>query len=122
MRRPFLYLLLAVGCCACGEDPTLPLIGDWQAVSVTENGDSLRLDPTEVGFTFRPDQRYHFRSTLKYTEAGTWSYDRGFLIAQDTTQPNTPERVVEVEKLTPDTLLLRMMEGTAERHLLLLKN
>lgn len=106
--------------CACGRDDQL-LLGSWEATSVTEAGDSVRLDPAEVGFTFRPDNRYLFRSTLRYEEAGTWTYQDGFLRAVDTTQTGKPERVVAVEKLTPDSLVIRMNGDSAERVVVLRK-
>lgn len=114
---PFITLLCL---CSCGREDEL-LLGDWQAVSVTESGDSLRLNPAEIGFTFRADNRYTFRSTLRYQEAGTWRYDHGYLFARDTTQPENPERVVAIDKMTPDSLMLRMKADTAERYVLLLR-
>ena len=106
---------------ACAEPEPLPLVGDWRAVSVTEQGDSLRLDPAEVSFTFGADNRYAFASTLRHREAGTWRYDRGFLIARDTTRADSPERVVAVEKMTADSLELRMMNEGRERLVTLLR-
>lgn len=120
MRNSILGLLAVFILCTCGREDEL-LLGSWQATSVTEAGDSVRLDPTEVGFTFQPDNRYQFRSTLLYTEAGTWTYQDGFLKAVDTTQVAKPERVVAVEKLTPDSLVIRMNGDTAERVVVLLK-
>jgi len=114
---PFIALLYLS---SCGREDAL-LLGNWQAVSVTESGDSLRLNPAEIGFTFRPDNRYTFRSTLRYQEAGTWRYDYGYLFARDTTQPQNPERVVAIDKMTPDSLMLRMKADTAERYVLLLR-
>ena len=87
-----------------------------------ENGDSLKLNPREITFDFRADNRYDFTSTLRYHEAGTWRYDSGYLFAKDTTQPANPERVVAVEKLTPDSLVLRMQADTAERFVVLLRS
>jgi hypothetical protein len=116
----FLSLLAVCLLCACGRDDQL-LLGSWEATSVTEAGDSVRLNPAEIGFTFRPDNRYTFRSTLRYREAGTWAYQEGFLRATDTTQADSPERVVAVDKLTLDSLVLRMNGDTAERVVVLLK-
>ena len=87
-----------------------------------EDGDSLKLDPREITFDFRPDNRYDFTSTLRYHEAGTWRYDSGYLFAKDTTQPANPERVVAIEKLTLDSLVLRMQADTAERFVVLLRS
>jgi hypothetical protein len=113
-----LLLLLAS---SCGEREDLLLLGSWQAVSVLEAGDSLRLDPTEVGFDFAANNRYNFRSTLRYTEAGTWRYADGFLFARDTTRPANEERVVAVEQLTADSLAIRMLADGKERELLFLR-
>lgn len=120
MRLLISGLLAVFLLCACGRDDQL-LLGSWEATSVTEAGDSVRLNPAEVGFTFRPDNRYLFRSTLRYQEAGTWTYQEGFLRAIDTTQAERPERIVAVEKLTMDSLVIRMNGDTAERVVVLLK-
>ena len=106
---------------SCGEREDKLLLGEWQATQVLESGDSLKLDPAQVGFLFRPDNRYTFRSTLRYEEAGTWRYAEGFLMAQDTTRKNSPERVVAVEKLTVDSLEIRMLSDGEERWVTLLK-
>lgn len=103
------------------EREDLLLLGDWRAVSAVEGGDSLRLDPSEIAFTFRPNNRYHYESTLRYQEAGTWRYENGFLFARDTTSAANPERIVAVELLTADSLLLRMRADSAERFILLLR-
>ena len=119
-----LYTLLAVlalAAAGCGVPEDRALVGNWRAVSVTEGADSVRLDPAEVAFSFAPDNRYHFSSTLKYTEAGTWSYRDGFLIAQDTTSASPSERVVAVDKLTADSLVLRMNGEVEERVVVLLR-
>ncbi|WP_116125366.1 lipocalin family protein [Lewinella sp. IMCC34183] len=121
MKRYLPLLALALCLLHCGEPEPDLLVGEWQGSLVTEDGDSLRLDPREITFDFRPDNRYKFTSTLRYQEAGTWRYDDGYLFAQDTTQPANPERVVAVEALTLDSLVLRMRSDTAERLVTLLR-
>lgn len=121
MRRLIALLLAVVATTACERDDQL-LLGAWEAVRITEAGDSVRLDPAEVGFVFHPDNRYSFRSTLRYQEAGTWAYQEGFLIADDTTDASTPQRVVAVDKLTPDSLVLRMNGDTAQRVIILMRD
>ena len=105
----------------CGEREDAQLLGKWQATQVLQHGDSLLLNPAEVGFSFLSGNRYTYRSTLRYQEAGIWRYDNGFLFAQDTTRAATTERIVAVEKLTADSLVLRMRADTAERIITLLK-
>ncbi|MEL7159818.1 MAG: hypothetical protein AAFN92_03600 [Bacteroidota bacterium] len=119
--RRLLLVLLGCGALLSCEREDLLLLGSWRAVSAVEAGDSLRLDPAEIAFTFQPDNRYVYESTLRYREAGTWRYENGFLFARDTTTAAKPERVVAVELLTVDSLLLRMRADTAERHILLLR-
>lgn len=119
--RHCIYLAALLFFCSCGEREDLLLLGEWQATSVLEEGDSLQLDPTQLGFVFRPDNRYSYRSTLRYEEAGTWRYAEGFLYAQDTTQADTEERIVAVEKLTKDSLEIRMLAADKERALVFLR-
>lgn len=113
--------LFLLACTACGEPEDRRLLGNWRAVSVTEGGDSVRLDPAQIAFRFTPDNRYRFESTLRHREAGTWSYANERLIATDTTRQDIPQRVVAVDKLTPDSLVLRMTGASAERIVVLLK-
>jgi hypothetical protein len=106
---------------ACSEREDRLLLGEWRGRLVTENGDSLRLDPREITFDFREDNRYDFTSTLRYSEAGTWRYDDGYLFARDTTQPTNPERVVAIERLTTDSLVIRMQADSSQRLVYLLR-
>ena len=120
MRRTLALLLLPLLLLYCERDDNL-LLGEWQASLVTEEGDSLRLDPREITFRFTPDNRYAFTSTLRYREAGTWRYDSGYLFARDTTQPSNPERIVAVDILTTDSLVIRMQADSAQRLVYLLR-
>ena len=120
MIRYAFLLLFALLLLHCETEQDL-LVGQWQATAVTENGDSLKLDPREITFDFRPDNRYAFTSTLRYREAGTYRTEEGFLFARDTTQPTNPERVVAIEKLTIDSLVIRMSADSARRLVTLLR-
>ena len=119
-RHPWLPAFALFLFTACTPEPS-PIIGHWQAVDVREGGDSLELDPAEIGFEFREDNRYFFHSTLNYSEAGTWRYEDGYLYAQDTTGRGAPRYIVAVDLLRSDSLMLRMKADTAERLVLLLR-
>jgi hypothetical protein len=121
LLHPLRYLIPLLLLLACGNREDELLLGEWRGSRVTENGDSLRLNPAEITFDFRPDNRYRFTSTLRYTEAGTWRYDDGYLFARDTTQPTNPERVVAIEQLTTDSLVIRMQADSSERFVYLLR-
>lgn len=106
---------------SCGDGKAKLLLGDWKAVSITEAGDSMRLNTTEVGFSFAPEGIYNYRSTLRYQEAGRYRYENGFLFAQDTTSTGAAERIVAIDKLTQDTMVMRMQQDTVERVMVFLK-
>lgn len=81
----------------------------------------MRLDPQQVRFDFQPDGRYHYQSTLRYREAGTYRVEGNFLLARDTTNLGSVQRVVRIELLKPDSLVLRMKEGELERRVVFLR-
>ncbi|NJC26078.1 lipocalin-like domain-containing protein [Neolewinella antarctica] len=118
--RVFLFFCSCLLLTACQPDSP-SLLGSWRAVDVRENGDSLQLDPGEISFEFHSDNRYAYRSTLNYREAGTWRYENGYLYAQDTTGQEATQYVVAVDLLRQDSLLLRMKADSAERKVLLLR-
>ncbi|PHI19111.1 hypothetical protein CEQ90_14455 [Lewinellaceae bacterium SD302] len=105
---------------ACTEEPD-HLIGNWRAVDISEQGDSMRLVPAEVTFNFLDNSRYRYTSTLRYEEAGTYRLQDNYLVARDTTRPGSTDRIVEVELLNADSLRLKMREADKERRLLFLK-
>ncbi|MEL6141006.1 MAG: hypothetical protein AAFU67_05260 [Bacteroidota bacterium] len=121
--------LLFLSCCftlglvllgSCSNEQEL-LFGNWQATAITEEGDSMRLNVEEVGFTFHPNGIYQYRSTLRYREAGRYRYENSYLFARDTTQPNSAERIVAIEYLTVDSLIMRMRQDSLERIMILKK-
>ncbi len=105
---------------SCSQEVDL-LHGRWQALEIKQAGDSMRLDPSEVGFVFQPDGIYHYRSTLNYQEAGHYRYERGFLFASDTTHTDSQERVVAAQLLGTDSLRISMKHDTTYRFMLFLK-
>ncbi|MEM1216420.1 MAG: hypothetical protein AAGJ82_12085 [Bacteroidota bacterium] len=130
MRKPLilthfqrLLLLFLVGSIihSCKSDRSPLLHGTWQAASLTEQGDSLAVNLADIGFVFKADGRYAYRSTLAYQESGHYRLTGKYLYSQDTTQRDAAEKAVEVLQLTPDSLQLRMLDAGQERRLLLLK-
>jgi len=112
-------LLLVNTACAPYNDSELH--GTWEGVEVLEEGESLNVDPTEVGFTFSEDNGYTFRSTLNYKEAGTYQVQDTYLYTTDTLNQASTEKAVEITKLSEDSLFIRMMEQGQERTLKLVR-
>lgn len=122
MRKPFNWLLVGVIFCtaACGTQDEL-LQGQWRGLSATQAGDSLQLDATEIFFQFGEDGIYHYQSTLNYQEAGTYQLKQGILYATDTVHQEQAERVVAIDQLTEDSLLIRWRRAGAEQLITLVR-
>ncbi len=121
-----LGLCLLLGCflflvsCEDGTDEKL-LLGKWQAVELVESGEKIEVDLDGVYFEFFPNERYHFQSTLKLSEAGRYYTVGPLLYTTDTTANEAIEKAVKIVQLTPDSLTFLMNDRGVEKHLQLLK-
>lgn len=113
-------LLILATACQSGEEELLH--GQWQAASVTEEGEPLQVNASEISLVLSPQGQYRYRSTLNYREAGKWYFQSGYLFTQDTLKQDSREKAVQVVKLQGDTLELRMKDGARERMLLLTRS
>ncbi|MEM8583860.1 MAG: hypothetical protein AAGF87_06305 [Bacteroidota bacterium] len=98
-------LLTLLSHCA---DPNEQLYGRWSATQADKlAGDSLKLDPSQIGFKFDTNGIYHYVSTLGYQEAGYYTRSGQKLVATDTTQAIPIEREAIIDLLDEDSLHLR---------------
>jgi hypothetical protein len=124
MLRLLLFSLIAFGLHACsGNQRKLNLLeGEWQGTLLLEEGDSVAIDPAELGFSFQQDGKvYTYRSTLNYKEAGSYYIQTRYLFTRDTLPSVSKEKGVEILKLSADSLHLKMMEQGKERIMKLVK-
>lgn len=113
--------MLALGqSCQSGYDAEA-LQGEWQAVTITEEGTPLAVDPSLIRLQFTDQEAYVYQSTLNYREAGSFYVDGNYLFTRDTLNQASTEKAVEILKLGPDTLQLKMMDGEKERLLTLVR-
>lgn len=115
-----LALLLCV-LMACQQMNDELLIGQWQAVSLREEGEPVPVGMEEISFEFRPDRTYRYSSTLNYREAGAWYVETRFLYTTDTINQASTEKAVEILMLSEDSLHLGMLENGKERVLKLVR-
>lgn len=108
----FLTLFLLFACQQMNDES---LIGQWQAVSLTEEGEPVPVNMEEISFEFRADQSYRYSSTLNYREAGAWYVETRFLYTTDTINQASTEKAVEILMLSEDSLHLGMLEDGKER-------
>jgi len=118
--RHYLFLLLIFVLSSCGGIDKEQLKGNWTAVELTEEGDSLKVNLDEITLNFK-DKGYDFTSTLNYKEAGTYSLEKNLLMTLDSLNEGTIEKVVEITKLQNDSLFIRMNEAGKERILVMTK-
>lgn len=111
-------LFLAAGC-------TNPLreavVGNWQAVKVTEERDTLPVNTEEITLSLRPDAGYEYSGTLNYEEAGNWHLEGDLLITADTLNDSAAKAVL-ILQAARDTLILEMQEEGKKRILTMTRN
>lgn len=116
----FVVFCLLLTACQSGNDTSL-LYGKWEGALLTEEGDSVMVNPAEIKFEFQPDGRYSYASTLNYKEAGTFRLQQVYLYTTDTTGSAPDEKAVEIELLTNDSLVMRMIREEQEQRLTLIR-
>ena len=82
---------------------------------MVEDGMPIPVPPAEVGFEFFDNGYYHFRSTLNYKEAGTFSVSGALLYTMDTINEASTEKSVQILSVTEDSLFLKMNNEGKER-------
>lgn len=106
---------------SCGGIKKEELKGEWTAVQLTEEGDSLKVNLEEITLTFG-EKGYDFTSTLNYKEAGVYELKDNLLSTLDSLNTNQEAKVVEITKLQNDSLFIRMNEEGKERFLVMVRN
>ena len=113
--------MLILVCVACQPSREHLLCGKWQAFETLENNMPLKLDHSNIGFEFNDNGFYLFTSTLNYRESGRYSIKGDMLYTLDTVNKASSEKAVKIQKLTRDSLFLKMDAEGNERILKLYK-
>lgn len=121
MKIRALLVVMVFGWVSCQPSKEQLLCGKWQAFETLENGMPLDIDHSEIGFSFTNNGYYQFNSNLGYRESGHYSIKDGMLFTLDTVNKASSEKAVYIEKLTFDSLFLRMNADGNERILKLYK-
>lgn len=121
-RKLVLGCLILGALWSCKNIAQQQIIGNWQAIEVTEKDSILSLPLQEVSIRFSQDHQYEFKSTLNYKEAGHYKIQHDLIYLEDTTRGNTPRKAIKVAYLTYDTLLIEMQAADNKRVMKLIKN
>jgi len=99
-----LFLLIL----SCADKSNEELSGLWKAKSVVRNDQPLNVNLSEITLEFDGEERYEYKSTLNYKEAGFYKFHKDRLETQDTLLKSSAPKVVIVESLILDTLRIKM--------------
>ena len=106
--RYYCILLFFIACQSNSKHAMQDLLGQWQAYTFLEEGDTVDISPSEVSLDFRQNGIYYFTSTLNFKEAGHYKIENNLLYTIDTLTIDPIEKAVQIEYLSPDTLILLM--------------
>jgi hypothetical protein len=115
----YLLILSLFFSVACAENEPRAITGKWKATALEEEGEALEVQLDKIQFTFYPDAKYDYKSTLNYREAGNYQLKSKYLYTTDTLNMTSVEKVVEITRLLPDTMVIRMEQNGKERMLTL---
>ena len=98
------------------------LLGNWEAISIFEEGQPLEIDYPVIRLLVSEDGTYNYTGTLNYKESGRWHIQNEYFITKDTLLPDALEKTVLISKLTQDSFEMEMKEGEKERILVMIKS
>ncbi len=108
MKQLTIVLLIPFAFLGCNSFNNSKLVGEWQAYYISEGNRPLDIDFSEVGFSFRDNGYYTYKSTIDYHEAGTYYVNGNLLYTMDTVNTASNEKAVQIEALSIDSLVLKM--------------
>ena len=115
MRLVVIILLTITLTCGCSKYSKSKLLGNWQAVSLTENNEAIEMNFDGVNMHFNSDGGYVYNGTLNHKEAGFFDINGNLLLTLDTLNHGSTEKAVELLELNTKTLKIKMKEGINER-------
>lgn len=115
MRLVVIILLTVALISGCRKYSKSKLLGNWQAVSLTENNKAVEMSLDGVSMHFNSDGGYLYNGTLTHKEAGFFDLSGNLLLTLDTLNQGSSEKAVELIELNADTLKIKMKEGVNER-------
>lgn len=108
-------LLFATSCETAPKYDRALLEGAWNCVALFTNGVE-NVNPQTIIFDFNLDSTYNYTGG-SYTETGTWYLEGNKLV---TIAEGDLEKKVQLEKLTADTMIMKMNDRGTDMTLILL--
>jgi hypothetical protein len=112
---PFVLLLMLMVMFSCGLNPEQRIVGEWRLAAISADTPLPDYSEEDFRFTFSQSATYEYVGNLKFREAGTYRIEAPYLYTKDTLRTSTEEKAVLIDKLTRDSLILRMAGETIMR-------
>jgi Lipocalin-like domain len=112
-----LFILLALFSSCIESVNNKMIVGNWKAVSWTENGTPNVTKAENTSFVFDEKNHYSFNHAGT-TKKGTYKVENNLLF---TTEEGMQEIMVNITKLTADSLVFDMNNGGTPEQLTLIK-
>ncbi len=117
MTKKIFFSFLLIFFLSCTKNN---IVGQWQGESATVNGVEINANFANILMDLGANGAYQYKATDNYIERGMYRIDGKFFITIDTLNKKL-DKMVEIEKLTSDHLVLKMKNLRNEIELLTLK-
>jgi hypothetical protein len=111
----FILLCVVLLFAGCTQWTDSDLVGTWEAISITEEGEPLSVDYPTVLLTLKADNTYEYKGTLNYREAGKWLAESNYLYTKDTLKPDGVQKIVFIADFQQDSIEMQMVEQEKTR-------
>jgi glyoxylate utilization-related uncharacterized protein len=117
MMKKIFFAFLLIPFLSCTKNN---IVGQWQGESATVNGAEINANFANILMELGENGAYQYKATDNYIERGMYRVDGKFFITIDTLNKKL-DKMVEIEQLTTDRLVLKMKNLRNEIELLTLK-
>ncbi len=121
MMRLSILTLFLISLISCKNEKERAIVGKWNAAQLVECDDLVPLTNTPVNLEFMPNGSYTFNSTLNVHEAGEFYIKKNHLYTQDKLREKASQKIVKIQHLVGDTLVLEMNYKGKEQWLTLVR-
>lgn len=122
MMRPSIFITLSFFfLMSCKNEKERAIVGKWNAAKLVECDDEVPLNNTSVNLEFASNGKYIFNSTLNVHEEGDFYIQKNHLYTQDKLRDKASQKIVKIQQLSKDTLILEMNYKGKEQWLTLVR-
>lgn len=122
MMRPSIFITLSFFfLISCKNEKERAIVGKWNAAKLVECDDEVPLNNTSVNLEFASNGKYIFNSTLNVHEEGDFYIQKNHLYTQDKLRDKAAQKIVKIQQLSKDTLVLEMNYKGKEQWLTLVR-